>query len=127
MNTTQDQAKQERKLKQQIKPNIPKLSVSDLEKAEKAIVCFVQRQSYPDEIEALTKGTLKKASYLYKLDPAMVDGVLRVGGRLSRSAFPEETKQQMILPKSSQISMLILLAGIGGRSSTLLTGSGRGR
>ena len=87
----------------------------------------MQRQSYPDEIEALTKGTLKKASYLYKLDPAMVDGVLRVGGRLSRSAFPEETKQQMILPKSSQISMLILLAGIGGRSSTLLTGSGRGR
>ena len=86
----------------------------------------MQRQSYPDEIEALMKGTLKKASYLYKLDPAMVDGVLRVGGRLSRSAFPEETKQQMILPKSSQIATLILRhihlkVGHGGRNHMLST------
>ena len=105
---------------------MPRLSVSDLEKAEKAIVCFVQRQSYPDEIEALTKGTLKKASHLYKLDPVLVDGILRVGGRLSRSALPEEAKHPMILPKSSQIATLILRhihhkVGHGGRNHMLST------
>ncbi|KAK0140007.1 hypothetical protein N1851_023079 [Merluccius polli] len=96
------------------KPKVKKkrstyLSVTDLEKAEVAIISFVQQQHFPEEISNLTAGkNIKKSSHLYKLDPTMVDGVLRVGGRLSKAALPEELKHPVILPKSSNISELIL-------------------
>lgn len=45
---------------------------------------------------------------MYKLDPVVADGVLRVGGRLSKSALPEEMKHPAILPKESHVSQLIL-------------------
>lgn len=85
-----------------------RLTVEDVAHAEKAIICFVQRQSFQEEIAALSKGTVKQTSHLIKLDPVVVDGVLRVGGRLSRAALPEETKHPAILPKNSHISKLIL-------------------
>ncbi len=47
-------------------------------------------------------------SSLYKLDPIMDDGVLRVGERLNKSEMPEETKRPIILPKDLHISTLIL-------------------
>ncbi|PIK40324.1 hypothetical protein BSL78_22828 [Apostichopus japonicus] len=69
------------------------LSVSDLEEAEVSVVKFVQNQAFPDEIASLRDnskgGSVKKRSPIYKLDPRYKDGVLRVGGRLSRSAMPE--------------------------------------
>lgn len=71
-------------------------------------MCFVQRTHYGNEMAALSSGALKKSSPLYKLDPAVTDGVLRVGGRLSRLALPEETKHPAILPKESHITKLIL-------------------
>lgn len=88
-----------------------RLTVEDVAHAEKAIICFVQRQSFQEEIAALSNGTVKRvavASNLVKLDPVVVDGVLRVGGRLSQAALPEETKHPAILPKNSHISKLIL-------------------
>lgn len=48
------------------------LTTDDQSKAEEAIVGVVQRKY----------GTVKKSSSLYKLDPVVTDGVLRVGGRL---------------------------------------------
>lgn len=94
-----------------VKPKVekPYLSVDDLEKAEKAIISFVQRQYFSEEISDLAKGkAIKKSSHLYKLDPTILDGMLRVGGRLNRAALPEEAKHPSILPKSSNISELIL-------------------
>ncbi len=76
--------------------------------AERAIVRFVQRQVFKDDITALAKGNVKKSSHLYKLDPVIVDGLLRVGGRLSKSALPIEAKHPAILPKSSHTTNLIL-------------------
>ncbi|KAL7869787.1 hypothetical protein AOLI_G00137750 [Acnodon oligacanthus] len=84
-------------------------TVDDLEKAEQAIVNYVQRQYFFEEISLLSDGkAIKKTSPLYKLDPVMVNGTLRVGGRLSKSALPEETKHPAILPKGNHISQLIL-------------------
>ncbi len=85
-----------------------RLAVEDIAKAEKTIICFMQRQNFPEEMASLEKGTVKKTSPLVKLDPVKVDGVLRVGGRLSRAALPEETKHPAILPKAGHISKLIL-------------------
>lgn len=104
----------------------PKLSVEDLSLAEEAIVRFVQRRYYEDEMAALSSGVVRRSSHLYKLDPVVVDGVMRVGGRLSKSALPEEVKHPTILPKTSHISKLILQhihekVGHGGRNHMLST------
>ncbi|KAL2085096.1 hypothetical protein ACEWY4_018416 [Coilia grayii] len=61
------------------------ISLDDLMRAEKAIVVFCQHQSHK--------------STIYRLDPVLEDGVLRVGGRLNRAAMPEEAKRPMILVK----------------------------
>ncbi len=89
------------------------ISLEDLLKAEKAIVKFYQKQRYAEEMSRVEKASvvgkcLNWFSSLYKLDPVMDDGVLRVGGRLNKSVMPEETKRSIILPKDLHISTLIL-------------------
>ena len=109
-----------------VKPKVNKkgtthqLSVDNLEKAEQAIVNYVQNL-------LLTAGNIiKRSSHLYKLDPVMVNGTLRVGGRLSKVALPEEAKHPATLPKSSNISELVLRrvhekVGHSGRNHMLST------
>lgn len=85
------------------------LHLEDHAKAEKAIICFVQGQRFKDEVALLETGVnVKKDSQLYKLDPVLEGGILRVGGRLSRSSMPEETKHPVILAKDLHVSTLIL-------------------
>ncbi|KAL7850244.1 hypothetical protein SRHO_G00195930 [Serrasalmus rhombeus] len=45
---------------------------------------------------------------IFKLDPVLDRGVLRVGGRLSKMAMPEEQKHPAILPKGHHVSKLLL-------------------
>ncbi|KAL2092789.1 hypothetical protein ACEWY4_012587 [Coilia grayii] len=88
------------------------ISLDDLMRAEKAIVVFYQHQRYPEELSRLKNAAsgdgLSHKSTIYRLDPVLEDGVLRVGGRLSRAAMPEEAKRPMILPKDLHVSTLIL-------------------
>lgn len=81
---------------QQIKANVStqRLSVEDMAQAEKVIVCVEHSQCFQEEIASLNKGTVKLS-----FEPVIVDGVLRVGKRLSRAALPEETKHPVILSK----------------------------
>ncbi|KAK7899043.1 hypothetical protein WMY93_019896 [Mugilogobius chulae] len=51
---------------------------------------------------------LKKTSHLYKLNPILDDGLIRVGGRLSRAAMPVEAKHPVILAKDLHLARLIL-------------------
>ena len=105
------------------------ISLDDLMKAEKAIVMFCQHQSYPEEMAKLAKTKfvgkgLGRNSTIYKLDPVLENGVLRVGGRLSKAAMPEEAKRPIILPKYIHVSTLILRhiheqLGHGGRNHVL--------
>ena len=62
------------------------LSVEDLARAEETLLCCVQQRHFQEEISALEAGkiSVKKSSKLLKLDPYLCDGVLKVGGRLSR-------------------------------------------
>ena len=66
-------------------PTCDHLSVENLARAEKALLACVQQHHFPEELSALEKGktSVKKGSRLYKLDPILDDGVLRVGGRLT--------------------------------------------
>ncbi|XP_042264714.1 uncharacterized protein LOC121895540 [Thunnus maccoyii] len=101
------------------------LSVGELEKAELEIIKLRQRKRFPEEFSRLKKGkSVKGHSHIYTLCPLMEDGVLRVGGRLSRSSMPAETKHPIILAKDLHISASLLRhihqeVGHGGRNHML--------
>lgn len=101
------------------------LSAEDLSKAEDAIIQFCQRENFNSEICTLTAGIpVKRNSPIYKLNPTLKNGVLRVGGRLSRTTMSEQSKHSAILSKDHHASMLILRhiheqTGHGGRNYSL--------
>ena len=91
------------------------LMVQEFEEAKIAILCFIQSQSFSKEFDALRwisgkddgdqrgrakrkKMVLKKESSLTRLDPFVLEGLLHVGGRLSRADdLSEEKKHPVIL------------------------------
>ena len=102
------------------------LRVQEFEEPEIAILRFVQSQSFSKEFDALRrisgkdngdqqgqakrkKMVLKKESSLTRLDPFVQEGLLCVGGRLSRADdLSEETKHPVILPRKCHIMNLII-------------------
>ncbi|XP_022784631.1 uncharacterized protein LOC111325153 [Stylophora pistillata] len=116
------------------------ISVKEMEVAEREILKYVQRKSFPEEMEILkSKETnnemiciqpqsrtklIKKSSAIYKLDPRLIDGLLLVGGRLRPASILESAKHQVILPKENHVSDLIiqccpLASGHSGREHVL--------
>lgn len=68
-----------------------------------------QKQSFKEDLAMLTEcQRVKKSGSLQKLNPVLQDGVTGVGGRLSRVAMPDNSKQQAILPKDSHTAKLVL-------------------
>ncbi|XP_067021942.1 uncharacterized protein [Acropora muricata] len=101
------------------------LTVQELEEAEQSIICFSQSQSFDNELKSLDQASLDepgyeqtpsqkrknevtKASSLYRLDPFVDGGLLRVGGRLNHADIPEESKHPVILPWKSHVTTLII-------------------
>ena len=113
-----------------------RLTLDEMKEAEDKILSYEQKKAFQDEIDALNMTqsgddagkqkwkTVKKSSKIYKLDPRMEDGLLRVGGRLSRSSLPLEAKHPVILPKDSHVTRLILrelheMSGHSGRNHVM--------
>ncbi len=85
------------------------LSLENLEYAEKALVINSQQHSFDDYIFSQKTGKfVKRSSKTYKLDPVFRDSILRVGGRLSKLAMPEEIIHPAILPSDCHLSKLLL-------------------
>ncbi|XP_043206518.1 uncharacterized protein LOC122393826 isoform X1 [Amphibalanus amphitrite] len=82
-----------------------RLTVQELDDAEVAIVQYTQKKAFPEE---LSSRFVKKSSSIYRLNPCMIDGVLRVGGRLSNAAISDAAKHQMILPKNGHVTDIII-------------------
>ncbi|XP_074649414.1 uncharacterized protein LOC141904651 [Tubulanus polymorphus] len=91
-----------RKIDSVVKSN--RITVSELRRAENAILGYVQKRYYPDECSH----SLKRTSSLIPLDPVLVDGLLCVGGRLRRSTLPDKRKHPIIVPKKSHLCTLII-------------------
>ena len=101
---------------------ITPLSVSEVNEAETEIVKFVQKQNFTEELLALsrvsrvcketekkaTKNLTKKNSSIYKLDPVLENGLLRVGGRLEHAPIENDAKHPIILPKKHHVTKLII-------------------
>ena len=92
------------------------LSVLELNEAEDAILRFIQKEAFPEEVTSL-KGlegqrgrVLKKSSSICKLDPFMErdSKLLKVGGRLERANMSEHMRHQILLPHRSHVTTLII-------------------
>lgn len=91
-------------------PRTPHLSSDELAVCLLHWLRIAQRQDYPAEIEALTRGDpVPRRSYLRALRPILgPDGLIRVGGRLERSPLSYEEKHPIVLAKSSHLSLLLV-------------------
>ena len=84
------------------------ITVNEMETAESEILKNVQLHHFPEEMKSLSKPTcqarVRKSSCLWSLDPILVDGLLRIGGRLSLASTPFDAKHQIILPKNDHVT-----------------------
>ena len=109
-----------------VRHDILAVTVDEMRHAESEIIMHVQKQSYPDEMNSLVQDgrPIKKSSSICKLNPIMMEGILRVGGRLARSSLDVDSKHQIIIPKNHRVSALIInhyhtLSGHSGREYVL--------
>lgn len=85
------------------------LTVDDLRRAELDIIRHCQQTKFQEEMSALQKKEpIKKSSRIYRLNPQLQEGILRVGGRLSRASMPAEAKHPLLMPKDHRVADLIL-------------------
>ena len=112
-------------LKSNVEGESESINVDEINRAEKEVLKFVQRQSFEEEMSRLEqkgggsgdnstkrskeKGlVVKKTSAIYKLAPMKIDGLLYVGGRLTQASIPNAAKHQLILPKKHHVVDLIV-------------------
>ena len=101
------------------------INVDEIDRAEKEVLKFVQRQSFEEEMSrpeqkgggsgdnslkrSNEKGlVVKKTSAIYKLAPMKIDDLLYVGGRLTQASIRNAAKHQVILHKKHHVVDLIV-------------------
>ena len=98
--------KEKKKLKE---TNLNPFFVDHLNEAEKHIVRYVQNQCFSSEIESLCRNNkVATGSSIRKLSPFIDGGLLRVGGRLSNSSLPYQTRHPILLPRRHHLTELII-------------------
>ena len=101
----------------------PLLHANELNDATNSIIKCVQQEAFGEQINqllqtstdstvsALPKRQLRKSNVwkpLQRLSPFLTNGVLRVGGRIQRSALPFNAKHPMILPSQHHVTKLLI-------------------
>ena len=89
----------------------PELLPTEIETARTHWLRLVQRQEFLPEIQQLKKGRpLPSPSRLVRLNPYVDDQyLLRVGGRLRHSALPLDAQHQVLLPRDSRLTELLVI------------------
>ena len=78
------------------------LNVEELKSAEREIIEVVQIGSFPDQWSSLMETKkVKKSSHVIKLDPALIEDILCVGGRLQNPPLQDETNILQYYPKTT--------------------------
>ena len=101
------------------------LQLKELQDSTQEILRYVQREAFAEDITALQTGKhVSSSSKIKRLSPILVDGLLRVGGRLERAPVEYEARHALILPKDGHVTDLIIrsshcLEGHGGINHTL--------
>lgn len=90
-------------------PDTCALSVQELKTAAEEVVKIVQSEVYSKDLQSLaSKSERKGTGSLTKLRPILVDGILRVGGRLENATIPEVQKHPIILPGNHHVTDMII-------------------
>ena len=86
------------------------ISVEKLQEAEQWLIKQEQKKYYQRELQDLSnKKPLSKKSSIYDLNPFIdEEGLIRVGGRLRRASLEYASRHQIILPKQSHLTVLII-------------------
>ncbi|MBM6549257.1 hypothetical protein H7673_10365 [Streptococcus dysgalactiae subsp. equisimilis] len=89
------------------------LSVSELRMAQDNIVRIVLRQYFAKELKLMQRidsddRTWPKSSPIRNLNPILVNGIIRVGGRLKTSQLGFVSKHPVILPGAHHVTKLII-------------------
>ena len=84
------------------------LTLEELNQAPRVIVRSLQNECFTENVKELKRNKeVKKSSKLANLRPVLLDGTLRVGGRLQEAAaLSWDEKHTMILPKDHHVSQL---------------------
>ena len=99
------------------KGEIVSLTVCKIRDAEEVIIKYVQNQSFKEDMQTLSRVTeetqdkkiaLKKCSNIYKLDPFVENGFIRVGGPLHNAPTKIDPRHPIILPKKHHAVNLII-------------------
>ncbi|XP_058828458.1 uncharacterized protein LOC131688285 [Topomyia yanbarensis] len=87
-----------------------RLTAGELDHALMIYVRHTQQKHFLNDINRLKEGkSVHRGSFVYLLDPCLDDnGLLRVGGRLRQSKLSYDTKHQLLLPRHSILTSLIL-------------------
>ena len=102
-----------KKIKKQTSDKQSKLLM--LENAATVIFRMIQRKSFLEEVKALSSSThnsngVNQSSSLFKPDPFLdSNGVLWVGGRLSRSKLTSNEACPVVLQKTSNITEAVVI------------------
>ena len=85
------------------------IGIVETRNSTQKIVQLVQRQHFPEEIVSLSSGLqVKGYSKLANLSPVLIEGTVRVGGRIRHASIPFDAVHPMLLPKDHPISTLIV-------------------
>ena len=89
--------------------SLDSLTCSEINDAETEVIMFDHSRAFAEDRRAIEIGhCVKKSSVLAKLDPILVNGLLRVGGRLSRAPLHDDGKHQTIIAKDSPLARLLI-------------------
>ena len=95
------------------------ITIQDIEHAETTLLIFTQRQHFSDIRDILKEQSnnslathdrvrVPRNSSVYRLDPFLQNGLLKVGGRLSKMNLPDDMKFPILLPYKCHVTTLIL-------------------
>ncbi|XP_053377557.1 uncharacterized protein LOC123564742 [Mercenaria mercenaria] len=85
------------------------LTICEIREATKAILKFVQGNTFDIEINSVMKtGRVPKVSSLTKLSPVYIGSLLRVGGRLDNSDLHSDVKHPIILPNNHHVTRILI-------------------
>ena len=86
-----------------------KLDVNLLNQAEQDIIRLVQKENYPEEYSTLEKNCRIKSNIsLRKLNPVLVDGIMRLKGRLEYLDVNFDEKNPILMPGRCHVTELII-------------------
>lgn len=73
------------------------MSVEECERAAESVMMLAQEEAFSQEMKVLQRGkSLQNSSPLFRLDPILEGGALRVGGRLDQSSLSLEVRSKSV-------------------------------